>query len=53
MLILILLGVGKSATIRAIATHAEKILRQPGGNPNKPRILLCAPTGMAASVISK
>jgi hypothetical protein len=47
------LGVGKSATIRAIASWAEKILRKSGDHPNRPRVLICAPTGKAASLISK
>ena len=46
-------GVGKSATIRIITLWAEKILRQAGQNPNHPRVVVCAPTGKAASLISK
>ena len=46
-------GVGKSFTIRAISLWAEKLLRKPGHNPNYPRVLICAPTGKAASIISK
>ena len=45
-------GVGKSQTIRAISLHAEKLLRRSGENPNYPRVLLCAPTGRAASLIN-
>ena len=44
-------GAGKSTVIRAISKWAEKILRKAGDHPNKPRILLAAPTGMAASLI--
>ena len=48
-----ILGVGKSAVIEAITLHAEKILRSTGDHPNHPRVLVCAPTGKAASIISK
>ena len=33
-------GVGKSMTIRAVSNHAENILREPGGDTTKPRVLL-------------
>ena len=46
-------GTGKSYLIRTISKHVEKILRQPGDNPEKPKIILLGPTGMAASVIGK
>jgi hypothetical protein len=46
-------GVGKSNVIRAVSKWGEKILRKAGDHPNKPRILLMAPTGMAASVIGR
>ena len=36
-------GAGKSATIKVITSHAEKILRKAGDHPNKPRILLDEP----------
>ena len=36
-----------------MAIRAEHILRKEGGNPNKPRVLLCAHTGNAASLIGK
>ena len=49
----ILKGVGKSAIIEAISLHAEKILRKSGDNPHNPRVLVCAPTGKAASIISE
>ena len=46
-------GVGKSATIKVISLWVEKILRSPGQNPNHPRVIICAPTGKAASLVSK
>ena len=46
-------GVGKSAVIRIISLWAEKILRRAGQNPNHPRVVLCAPTAKAASLIGK
>ena len=49
----LIIGVGKSAVIEAISIHAEKILRKSGHHPNNPRVLVCAPTGKAASIISK
>ena len=45
-------GVGKSQIIRATSLLAEKLLRRSGEHPNHPRILLCAPTGRAASLIN-
>ena len=39
--------------ITAMAIHAEKILGKEGDNPEKPRVLLCAHTGNAASLIGK
>lgn len=45
------LGVGKSAVVRLISKWAEKILRKAGDHPNKPRVLLTSPTGMASSLI--
>ena len=44
-------GVGKTSVINTIAKWAEKILRKPGDNPMKPKVILLAPTGMAASLI--
>ena len=44
---------GKSATIRAISTQAENILRNAGDEPNHPRVLLCAFTGKAANLIGE
>ena len=46
-------GVGKSAFIRAASVHAEKILRMQGDDPSIPRVLICAPTGKAASLIGE
>ena len=45
------LGVGKSAIIKAMSMHAEKILRKAGDKANHPRVLRCAFTGKAASLI--
>ena len=45
-------GVGKSFVISVIAKYVEKILRSPGDSPNNPKVILLAPTGMAASIIS-
>ena len=47
----LLLGVGKSATIRALAQQTEKILRKVEDNPNHPYVILCAHTGKAANLI--
>ena len=44
-------GVGKSMAIKTASLHAERILRKSGDHPNHPRVLLCAPTGKAASLI--
>ena len=46
-------GVGKSSFIRAASMQAEKILCRPGDDPNYPKVLLCAPTGKAASLIGE
>ena len=46
-------GVGKSMTIRTVANHAENILREPGDDIKKPRVLLCAFTAKASNLISK
>ena len=45
------LGVGKSKTINVCAQYAEKYLRKAGDHPNRPRVLLLCPTGMAACLI--
>ena len=47
------LGVGKSATIKAVAQQAEKILTKEGDHPNHPRVLLCAWTGKASHLIGE
>ena len=44
-------GVGKSAVIRIIAKWAEKTLRKAGDHPNRPRVLITGPTGMACALI--
>ena len=44
-------GVGKSFLINCIKLWTEKILRSPGDHPNKPKTLIMAPTGVAASLI--
>ena len=46
-------GVGKSAIIRVVSMHAEEILREAGSHPHKPRVLILAPTGKAASLIGE
>lgn len=38
-------GTGKSSLLRVICHWGEKFLQQPGHNPDKPRVLICAPTG--------
>ena len=48
-----MLGVGKSATIKAVAQQAEKILTKAGDHPNHPRVILCAWTGKASHLIGK
>ena len=45
-------GVGKSMTIRAVSNHAENILREPGADTTKPRVLLCAFTAKASNLIN-
>merc|ERR1711860_130960 len=44
-------GTGKTFMINATSKWAEKILRKPGDCPLKPKVLLLAPTGMAACLI--
>ena len=46
-------GTGKSKTIEAMSCWAEKILCKDGDDPNKPRVLITAPTGKAASIVGK
>ena len=41
-------GVSKSHLIKTIHISLTKVLMHKGGNPEKPRILLLAPTGVAA-----
>ena len=44
-------GVGKSFLIELIAQAADRILRKIGDDPNRPKVLLAAPTGIAAMLI--
>ena len=44
-------GVGKSFVIRLVSKWAEFILREAGDDPNKPKVLILGPTGMAAYLI--
>ena len=46
-------GVGKSATIKAVSTQAEHILRNAsaGDDPNCPKVLICAFTAKAANIV--
>ena len=53
MTLFIIEGVGKSAVIKAVSLHAEKILRQSGHETNSPHVLVCAYTGKAASLVGK
>ena len=46
-------GVGKSFLIKVTAKYVEQILRLPGDHPNRPKVILLGPTGMAASLIGK
>ena len=46
-------GTGKSFVIKTIAKHAEKILRMPGDDPNRPKVMLLGPTGKSANLIGK
>ena len=46
-------GTGKSHFISIASQWAEKFLIHSGDNPNRPKILLLAPTGKAASLIGK
>ena len=46
-------GVGKSTVINVVTRHCEQVLNKVGDDPNQPRILLLAPTGMAACLIGK
>ena len=44
-------GVGKSTVINVVARHCDKALKQIGDDPNQPRVIIMAPTGMAACII--
>ena len=44
-------GTGKSFCIKSISKWTETILRRSGDHPNLPRVLIVAPTGIAASLI--
>ena len=44
-------GSGKSTLLRCASLHAEKLLRKAGSMINKPRVLICAHTGMAAKLV--
>ena len=44
---------GKSFTIEVISQAADRILRKVGDNPLRPKVLLAAPTGIAAMLIGK
>ena len=46
-------GNGKSFSIKAISYNARKILAKSGEDITKPKILICAPTGKAASLVGK
>ena len=46
-------GCGKSFLINCATKWAQKILKQPGDHPLKPKILILGPTGMAANLIGK
>ena len=46
-------GTGKSFVIKTIAKYAEKILRMPGDDPNRPKVILLGPTGISANLIGK
>ena len=46
-------GTGKTHFISIASKWGEKILTQEGDSPNRPKLLLLAPTGKAASLIGK
>ena len=50
---LIILGVGKSKTIEVMAKWAEHILLREDHESLKPRVLITAFTGKAASLVGK
>ena len=43
--------VGKSFLIRLISQYVNKALRKVGDDPNRPKVIILAPTGIAASLI--
>ena len=45
-------GSGKSFVLKCASFFAEKLLRKAGGLIDKPRVLICAPTGMAAKLVN-
>ena len=49
----LILGTGKSMIINVASQWAEVILLKVGDDPTKPRVMLMAFTGMAASLIGK
>ena len=46
-------GVGKTFLTSIMSQFVEKILRNVGDHPFQPKVLLVAPTGIAASLIGK
>ena len=44
-------GTGKTETIKVLAELTERKLQKPGDNPEKPKVVVCAPTGTAAANI--
>ena len=51
--LILFIGVGKSKTIEAMAKWAEHILLKEDHQSSKPRVLIAAFTGKAASLIGK
>ena len=51
--LIIFIGVGKSKTIEAMAKWSEHILLKEDHQSSKPRVLIAAFTGKAASLIGK
>ena len=52
-MIIFQIGSGKSKTIEAMSCWAEKILTKAGDHPEKPRVLIMAPSGKAAANVGK
>ena len=48
-----IMGTGKSKTIEAMSCWGEKILTKAGDHPEKPRVLIMAPSGKAAANVGK